>query len=637
MDENQLMQAPAMIVPKPFRLSEQPKEHLNKIRDEGMDKVKTWENRTDTLLSEYQIFSDSWRVKPRATTARKPNTLFNSKSGETHRATETLATFWLRAMTAADPFHEAIPEGVDWDGRALTPEDLYAIESILGKQLQWAQFKRKLLKVTRSVANFGTVLAEKPFVSDKYRNREYTDLVLRPLILTAFDVSVFDLEFSDFIATFDFPTKWLLKRWATADDELWDVEEVDRIISTVSENPAKNLNKTTAAWSRVQESKQRGGYSSYEENVYEMIRYHGKIETNNPVVQAYWESAGRTDDPSMVDFSFSILNGDPVVSFHMTQYGNWRSRFSAAHYKEFELEPYGYGVGKIGRKKQRELDVTESRSNDILMMALYSMWKVSKYAGLKATQLNIKPQNIVELEDINALEPLRPDIAAIAQALSMMGVSKEDFRTMVGAATNLQAQITKASATESAIAQNEAIRGASVHAEVISETFLRDYIETMYLNDLNYLEAPIWMAQTGEQKPKYMDKNNMPYGIGFKIKTVTDKDFRPERVQSILNGIQIFSSIRNIFPPNMNPLPYLAKEYFRAIALNPRLLEQPLTVMDQMSLQYQKAAKANQVPQLRNEIDGELAGEAVGNGANIQTPMGEVSGSANMPSLVSGI
>jgi len=592
--------------PRPFILSEQNKNDLDKIRDECMEKIKVWENRTTTLLNEYQIFGDSWRVKPRVVTGKKPNTLFNSKSGETHRAVETLGSYWLRSLTAADPFFECVADGLNWDGKELTPEQLWSIEALLNKQIGWAHFKNKLDVILRSVANFGTVIAEKPFVSDTYRKREYTDILLRPLILTAFDVGVFDIELSDFIATFDFPTKHLLRSWAKADDELWDKEKVETIIS--ESVPGKNSNKSTDAWKRIVDSKQRAGYTPYEENVFELIRYHGRIETENSVVQSYWESLGRNDDPKYVDFSVSILNVESVVGFHMTAYGNWRSRFSVAHYKQFELEPYGYGVGKIGRKYQRELDVTESRTNDILMMALYSMWKVSKYAGLKASQLQIKPQNIVELEDIEGLQPLRPDIQAIGQSLAMTGMKKEDFRSMVGAYSNLQATITKASATESAIASSEGARYASVHAELISETFVRDYVETIYLNDLNYLDEPIWVASTGEASPQYMDKNSMPTGIGVKVKTVTDKDFRPERLDNILKGMTAFSSIRNNFPPSINPLPYLAEEFFRALALNPRLLRTPMNAIDQMAFNMNMASKKGQNPsQLQNEMDGEMA------------------------------
>jgi hypothetical protein len=376
------------------------------------------------------------------------------------------------------------------------------------------------------------------------------------------------------------------------------------------------------------ESKQRAGYTNFDQNVFEHIRYHGRIETDNSVVQSYWESLGRQDDPNMVDFTIGILNGDPIVNFHMTQYGDWRTRFGIAHYKSFELEPYGYGVAKIGRKYQKELDIVESRANDSLAMGLNNMWLISKYAGIKASQLGIRPQGIIEAEDINQVKPLPHDLQVVVQALAMMGIKKEDFRTMVGAYSNLQAQAIKGgTATEAALLQNEAIRGASIHAEIISETFLRDYIETVYYNDLNYLDAPIWVSATGQEMPQYYDKGNLPTGIGFAIKVVTDKDFRPERNDAIVKALQISTSIRNDVPASLNVIDPLYREYFRGLGMNPRLLDQPLSMAQQMQNTLKMAEKAGNLPQLKNEMDGEIAGEQAGGGgggATMQTPVGAV-------------
>lgn len=627
--EPQVMPNFSVIIPRPWRLSEQDKNDLDKIRDECMDKIRQWETRISPILSEYQLFSDAWRVKSRPL-AKKPNTLFNSKSGEAHRATETLASFWLRSLTATDPFHEAVPEGLNWNGQQLTSDDLYTVETIITKQLQWAHFKEKLHKILRSVSHFGTVIAEKPFMSLPYgadrKNREYTDLILRPLILTAFDTSVFDIRFSDYIATIDFPSKWALRNMAQADDDLCDKAEVERIINQFKDSGSyQTAKKSTAAWSRVMESKQRAGYTNFDADIYENIRYHGRIETDNSVVQSYWESMGRQDDPNLVDFTMGILNGDAVWSFHMAQYGDWRTRFAIAHYKNFELEPYAYGVAKIGRKYLKELDITESRMNDTLAMALNNMWIVSKYAGIKASQLGIKPQGIIETEDINQIKPLPHNLDVVEAALGLMGIKKEDYRTMVGAYSNLQAQAQKGgTATEAALLQNEAIRGASVHAEIISETFLRDYIETCHMNNLNYLDTPIWVSATGSRPPQYHDKDSLPSGIGFSIKVVTDKDFRPERNKAIIEALQISTSIRNDVPASLNVIDPLYREYFRGLGMNPRLLDAPIPMAQQLQNTLKIAEKVGQLPQLQNEMDAEIGGEKAGSGAQMSTPVGQV-------------
>ena len=353
-----------VIIPKPFKLSEQPKEHLDKIRDEVLDKIRTWERRCNTFFAEYISFCDSWRVKPRTLGNKKPMGLYNSKSGETHRAAETLATLWTRMMTATDPFFEAVAEGLDDFGIEITPELLYASERVLLRQLRKSKYKEKIARAGRSVALMGTVIFEEPFVSIPAgfgpKRFEYTDFVFRSLLKTAYDTTVYDIELSDFVAVIDFHTKWRLRNMATSDDENWDLGAIEKHISDGGEFK-NNLKTSTNVYNRVRDSKQRAGYIEIDQDIFEKITYHGRIMTDNPVVGAYWDSEGRQDDPNYVDFTVGILNGDSVIQFHLTQNGDWHSRFKVATFKSFEDEPRGYGICSIGKRAQREQDITISR------------------------------------------------------------------------------------------------------------------------------------------------------------------------------------------------------------------------------------------------------------------------------------
>lgn len=635
---------PAIQIPRPFILSEQDDGDLKKLRDECMDKIKTWEKRVTPIFTEYFLFSDSWRVKPRTASSKKPYGLFNSKSGETHRATETLATVWFRMLTASDKFFEVVAEGFDQNGQELTPEMMYAIEAMLAKQLRQSHFKPKLARSLRSLALFGTAIFEEPWVCQPYgpgaKAAEYTDLQHRSLIQTAFDTSVFDIDMSSWIATIDFPDKWLLRNWASVDQEAWDRAAIEEIVGQDA-RAVKNKSTGTNTFTRINESKARAGYTSIDEDIFEFANYHGRMEADNSVIGRYCEANG-IQDPTFLDWSAGVLNGDKVVKFHIENFGTWHSRFKSAHFKLFEMEPYGYGVGRIGRKGQREQDVTISRASDVLTFALYSMWKVGRYAGLKSNQLNIKPHNLVELEDITQLEPIRPDLQAISMALEMLGLSTENFRQMVGAHTNLQAAATKAgSATEAALSQTEAIRGASVHAEIIGETFIREHLETMYQNNLQYLDEPIWVAATGEAPPGWLNKENLPPNVGFEVKVTTDKDFRPERLQRILEALNMATSIRNVVPNALNVIQPLFEEWFRALGMNPRLLNRPIPMDQQMQYALQQAQRngggsgpAGGGGSAQQELQSEQGGEQAGSGAQTQnTPVGPVPTSPISPMI----
>lgn len=623
---------PAVIIPQPFSIATCDKADLDKIRDEIMDKEKTWESALSGFWGEYYEFAQSWRVQPKEIFSKKPKGLFNSKSGETHRAVETLATIWFRMLTAQDQFYEAVGQGLDPNGKELGPNDLYGIEKVILAQLRGTHFKEKLLRSLRSLSLFGTLIVEEPWVrrasGDGTDYFESTDFVPRSLIQTGFDTTVFDMEDSDFIFTIDYPTVWRLMRWAKNDPETWDRAEIQKQVDDESYAPGHTTGKrNTNVWNRIVERKQRAGYNVLDRNIRELLNYHGKIDTENPAIQKYWESEGRQDEPSDCDFSFSILDGDSVVKLHRTLYNSWHNIVKIAHFKPFELEPLAYGVGKLGKKGQRVMDVTESRMDDALTFNLYGMYKIGRFAGLKPNQLNIKPWNFIELDDITQMEQLKFDINTIVQALSMQGIRREDFRALTGASSNLQATATSATATEATLTQTEAIRGASVIAEIIGETLIRDHLTQMHQNNLDNLDSAIWVSITGEPKPRSYNRHNLPRNIGWELRMVTDKNFRPDRQKNILEALQIFTSIRNMLPQGINVVMPLIKDLFKTLDLNPRLLDTPLPVGEQLLNQLrmsQRQQQFQQTPNAGNEADAMLGGDAAGSGGNVSTPMGQV-------------
>lgn len=623
-----------VIMPQPFLLETQDQKEIEKIVDEIISKVELWEKAFSNFFGEWNEASNSFRMIPKED-SKKPRGMFNSKSGETNRATNTLATLWFRMLTSGDPFFECVRSGLN-NGRELTPEELYATESVIRKQLQVLQFKKKLLNSLRSVSLFGTAIVEEPFISLPYngsptKSFEGTDFLFRSLLQTGFDPYVFDIDCSDYIFTIDYPTKYRLRE-VSSGNEVWNKTKINESIDEASkygESGGMSGNFKSEAWNRIFERKQRAGYNDIKDSVFELINYNGKLDSDNKVLQNYWESEGRTDDIKFTDWTIGILNTKDCVRLHPTPFGTWKHHYKSAHYNQFELEPIGYGVGRFGKRYQRELDVTQSRANDALFMAVYSMFKIGKYAGVKASQLNIKPFGLVEMEDINQMEQLKVDMNTIIQALAMMGMVKEDFRAVTGATANLQAVITKATATEASLTQSEAIRSSSVIAEIIAETFLREHIETSHINNTEFLDNDIYVELTGQNPMTVgMNKNNLPKNVGFNIKTVTDKDFRPERIQNMLQILQVITSIRNDLPAEtaINTINSLFPEIYRGLGLDPRDLRVPVNSADQLTYALQKSQKTqggNNNP-LVNQLKAEVAGEQSGAVNMEQTPVGAV-------------
>jgi len=631
-----------IILPKPFSLAEADPVGLDKIRDEIFDKAEQTESQMSGFYGEWNEYADSWRMIPKTIT-KKPKGLFNSKSGETNRSTNTLATIWFRMLTSGDPFFEAVAEGLTEDGREITEGDLYSVESVINKQLKVFKFKPKLLRNLRSLALFGTSIMERFW--NRKKGIEGTDTLQRSLLTTGFDPFVYDIEMSDYIFTIDFLTINKLREMARmGEGEIWNTDRIERAYDEWSGNKEQSQGgRKGIILNHVIQRKNRAGYSSSGINLIEIFTYHGKLDSNNSVLQQIWESLGRVDDIRATDWTVSVMNGIEVVRIHPTPYGSWLHNFGVVSYNEFELEPIGYGVGKIGRKIQRELDVTQSRASDILMFSLYSMFKLGRSAGLKPNQLTIKPLNIIEMDDISQLETMRPEIAAIAQALAMQGILKEDFRTTTGATANLQAIITKATATEASLTQSEAIRGASVVAEIISETFLREHIEAMHINNLDMLDNDIFVAITGgqgKQTIRSMNRSNLPANVGFQVKVVTDKDYRPQRLQNLLQWLQLATSIRSMIPMELDLKPHF-EETSRMMGVNPRKIWKQVSVADRLIETLRKNQRMGAGAgggQLAQELQGEIGDEMVGGSEAIkQTPVGEVPTSPLGSSLVEGI
>ena len=604
-----------IIIPRPFVLSEQPRGDLDKIKEEIMDKdVNPWESRMSPFFKGYNIIADSWRIRPsdQGVVAGKsqgssPKTLFNSKSGETHRAAETLATFWFNQLTASDPPFDTAKRGLNPDGSEVTQEQLYLVAGVIIEQLKASKFKKKLMRTERSKATFGVAVVEEPFVSLPYgygqKYMEFTDWVFRPMTRTGFDTTVSDIEESDYIFFIDFVTKWMLLNQASQDSDYWDRASVELHIKNYAKG---GQGSTSPNYSRVSQSRSRAGYSDVDAELYETINYHGRLDPENPVIGAYAESVGLQEDPRYVDWSACVLDGQDMGKFHMTQYGSWRTRAKVLSFKEFEDECIPYGVGQLGRKLQRMMDIVESLADDKATFDILNMWKRGAYGG-DSKQFIAEPQKIVDVEDVAQLMPLIGDPNVLRQVLQMLALRREDFRDIVGAKTNLQGEVKDVSATEASLAQNESVRAAASHGSLDADV-LRAHLEIMHINNLNYLDEPIWVSLTGTRKPRLVSKDQLPSSVGFLWKVVTDKDFRPEEKRNILQALQILTSAKSLIPPEIviNGSMELLKELFRKYGKDPALLTQPVSQQQLLEMRLNRLLTSRGAG---NELGGEMYGD----------------------------
>ena len=136
--------------------------------------------------------------------------------------------------------------------------------------------------------------------------------------------------------------------------------------------------------------------------------------------------------------------------------------------------------------------------------------------------------------------------------------------------------------------QGEALRGLSLKAEINCDMVIKPHLQVMHKN--------------------FIDQN--PYDtkvirdLDFIVKSVTDKDFRPEQSKKLLEFLQFATSIRQAMPLDFNPMPII-KYFARSVGINPRELKEPRPEIDRM-LDVLQRTNAN--TELKTAMIGEMEG-----------------------------
>ena len=526
-----------------------------KAHYEIKEKIDYWHSRLVSQLYRFNTYADFWRlVKPPRSGAL--DGFANPQLTETTRATEAIATFLYRALTSAQPNFSLLSHNP-----LVTQEQLYKSECVIEWQKMVTQYGRKLLKGLRSQSLMGTVGIEEPFIVNQ-PYYEATDFIPRSLLQMAFDPLAIDIASSGWHAFIDFVTEEMLVQMAKKMPDVWDPDAIQTVIDSAKQYG----NMTPEVISRLAAA----GYYSFTggpttanvSHIFYMVTYYGPL-TDNPL----------TDNQ---EWCVSTINDLHIIRSHPSPYRRRPVTFS--HLNEFELEPYGYGIGRVAENLQPEMNSNRGRMHDTITFSLFNMWIASRMANIKTNQLRIKPWGVVETDDAEGLKPIRPQLEGVNFGIQLENLMKNEFRATTGATDNLQALVTEATATESSIAQSEAVRRLSVMAEIIAEPLLRDHISKMHENNATFLDQPFWVANTGQGKdPVKVYPADIAQDAQVIVKIVNDKDFRPQRNKDILNFIQIVSSIRSaITPQTVGLLMPFIQEFARGVQVDPNAVARAL-------------------------------------------------------------
>lgn len=518
---------------------------LKDPHNEIKEKVNFWHSKLEPQLRRFNSMADFWRlIKP----ARSGDLsgFANPQVTETTRATETIATFIYRAMTSAQPNFQFLS-----NNPMVSQEQLWVAEQVIAWQQTALQYKRKLLKACRSMSLFGTVCVEEPWaVNMPYY--EGTDFIPRSLLQTAFDPLCFDISLSPWHATIDFVTEDQLRMMAQKMPDVWDPQEIEKAVTLSADK--KNLSPELLARMTAAGYTTYGGVGSNTSHVYQLIVYYGPLK-----------------DHQGQEYCVGTINDLATVKAHATVYR--RRPFLTAHLNEFELEPYGYGVGRVSEATQPEMNSNRGRMHDTITFSLFNMWLASRMANIKTSQLKVKPWGVVEVDGDpeSSLKAIRPQLEGVNFGMMLENKMSTEFRATVGAPDSLQATVTEASATEASIAQTEAVRRLSVIAENASEILVREHISKSHENNMTFLDQPFSIAATGQADSIRVFPSDIAMDVEVITKIVTDKDFRPQRNKDLLSFLQVVTSIRNQNPQmgQVNLAPFV-EEFARGVGMNPK-------------------------------------------------------------------
>lgn len=563
-----------------------------------VERIQDWETGLNQFFGLWNEYASAYEMKDTQADPR-PKGISRNVSAETPRAVNTLATSITRMQTADDPPFELRSDTI--------PEDkLFDMERRIQKNLEVFQFKRNLLKGNRPLCLFGTQVWEKPYMSTPAGvNSTFEGTAFKPvsLLQMAFDPNSYDMDSSDHMSPVIELTDFQLLNLANSGAQVWDMGKIEDAIKEGNDTQGSGLfSRSTRDNRRI-----KAGYSEIKSKRHELVMYNGRVSKEvieTPEFQEMWtQKYGRTDDPRLTDITIGVLDRKYIVRLHPCPYGTWHHLYDIGHFIEMELESLGYGVGPLGKDLQKDMNRTLRYVSNVAKFSLFNMFLAGRGSGLKSGKMNIIPWSALQVGDISQIKELRPQIEGITAGLKLYEILRDDFRGVTHATTTLQAAISGATATESSLAQSEALRAISITAEVNSDSVIRPYFRTVVINMV-------------DQNPY---DTNLYRDVDIFAKVTTDKDYRPEHAKKLLEYATAMLSIRSQAPIDFNVQPILDK-LSRAVDINPRLTRAPIPQTDRM-LNILQRLQGN--PQMKDALMGEQAG-ASQPGANVSQPTPEI-------------
>ena len=425
--------------------------------EKSEDELSPWKN---NLLVYYELYNMIQRNKNYDGIAK----IFVP---ETLRAVETVVGKLMEILFASSPWFE-------YSGRdEYDQEPARAMTQLVRYQTDENDFETRVADSLRQmcIAGFTVRKLGWEFAEALRQKPQKTDAGIKPLpdVSTVKDVwqldpvDLFGFHVSDIRTIYNDIQKarWIAEQKVV--DRQWIRERVKTgwLTDSAQEKWTKDADSQSLSSKATNYREQRDSANGFRitkrGGEFEVIERWGLIEAHY-VYTAEELATKQLESDDMVESVAVIVNRKGFAKLEANPYYHQMKPYVSCPYIPKEGQLTGMGIVQIGEKLQEELNDTRNQVMDNKTLNLMTMWLKSRTSGIKNADLRIRPNGVIQTNDMKGLEPLRPPILS-GNGINIEGVIKEDLRQSVGASSNLQgiAQAGVDTATESSLINRESL------------------------------------------------------------------------------------------------------------------------------------------------------------------------------------
>lgn len=544
---------------------------LDKIGEEIIGKIRTFQQNHSAHFDNFNRWYKLYRCQPDARSVGKSNTFIPEIFTEIE-ALSTACYEMLFSDTSDAAFFDAYPQGYDDNVKA------FLTKSVLTDQIETVELQRKVMPFFRGLIRDGYAPVEIPWVLE-YGHKNRNGNVIRFPKYDCWDFQYFrPCEFG-----------------CSEDAESLERMEWKYRAYIIPYARAKRM-EAQGYWENV-EAACKANTSVYSDAEKARRAIAGlPLDSNNKMLK-YYEYFGYLESVGE-EFQFRVCiadNGTILRKPELIPYEDGESPFLDCKWVEVDNELYGIGTVEINEKQQKEINDRRNFINDNLYAALYNMWKVSTDCGYKSDngRLIWEAYKVLEMDNNNGLEPLRPPLEGITYARQLEETDRESMRRQSGATSTLQGISQNMTATESQIVQNEATRRLRALMRSQVGTFFKKVLYKAHSRNLQFLDRNRVIRAEGPEGELLfasINNNSLSMNPDFKMKLALDLDFRPFKKKELLEFLQGAAQLAKANGANFDTFPII-EQLALTFNMNPRDFKREIDINRAMTQpETQKAA-----------------------------------------------